>query len=69
MNELLKESGPYLAVAAVVVNFVWTSLNLRLLRTIEKKFVTREYFHQEMKVRNVKHSALAERVRKLEGAA
>ncbi len=71
MNSLIEHAGPLVALGSVVINFLWSSVNLRLMRNMERRFVSREYFHAEQRVQAVMHSALSDRVRKLEarGAA
>lgn len=68
MKDLLEHAGPFVAIGAMVVNFIWSSLNLRLMRNMEKKFVTRESFHAERRVQDVRHGALVDRVKRLESA-
>lgn len=62
MNELYSHSSAAVAIAALVINFVWTSLNLRLLRAMEKKFVTKEQFHAEQRAQGILRQAIVDRL-------
>jgi hypothetical protein len=65
MRDILEHAGPWVAIAAMVINFVWSSMNLRLMRSMEGRFITKVEFHGEQRVQSIRHAELVRRLEKV----
>lgn len=55
-----------IGLASFVINFIWSSVNLRLMRNMEERFVTRAEWEGRKELCDERHDSVANRLTRLE---